>query len=207
MSKKNQDEPLAEPESEGIWISALDALQMLSPLMPSELAKTTIIDRANAGLIASRAQNCILIPRRGHSSNLQNHDLPHFFWYQKIGKAQLSQNWQVGDFKQIHGRVRYEAFGVSFRRSDIMVLTSSRTASGDHSEKLTALDEKKAIEILVPLLVEDPDMTRDRAKEMLSDTGVKMSGKGFQHRVWSAARTRAGLPPLAAPGRKKKRDR
>jgi len=69
------------------------------------------------------------------------------------------------------------------------------------------LDEKKAIELLVPLLEEHSDMSRDRAIKMLSEAGVKMSGKGFQHRVWPAARTRAGLPPLAAPGRKKKRDR
>jgi len=110
MSKKNQDEPLAEPESEGIWISALDALQMLSPLMPSELAKTTIIDRAYAGLIASRAEHYSLIPRRGKASNFQKHNLPNFFFgigklasliYLKIGKSEILSR-RTDDFAAKH---------------------------------------------------------------------------------------------------------
>jgi hypothetical protein len=94
------------------WISAASALAFLG--LKHGDAPRTICKRAHAGLIKARAERFI---RDGQRAD--NVDIPVEFWWAK-GEAALHQNWETGDFDTwIDQRVHLQAFGVTFRRSDI----------------------------------------------------------------------------------------
>jgi Predicted nucleotide-binding protein containing TIR-like domain len=100
----------SEPEHEE-WISAASALALMGA---RHSGARTICTRANVGLIKARAERFV---RDGKS--VDNVDIPANFWWAKGGNA-LTQNWKVGDFETwINDRTHLQAFGVTFRRSDI----------------------------------------------------------------------------------------
>jgi hypothetical protein len=66
--------------------------------------------------------------------------------------------------------------------------------------KIRVQIEKKAIAVLGEALKEDEHLTRKQAKARIGD-GI--GERAFQNRVWPEARTLAGLPPIARPGRPK----
>ena len=94
------------------WISADSAVALLGLKPP--VGTRTICKRAYAGLIQARAERFI---RDGCSAD--NVDIPFEFWWAQ-GEAALHQNWKTDFDTWINnGRVHLEAFGVTFRRSDI----------------------------------------------------------------------------------------
>ena len=94
------------------WISAASALALLG--MSPPFAARTICKRARVGLIKARAARFI---RDGRTTD--NVDVPDEFWWAE-GEAALTQNWTSGDFDTwIDHSIRLQAFGVTFRRSDI----------------------------------------------------------------------------------------
>jgi len=94
------------------WISAAGAVALLG--MNHWLGTRTICKRAHVGLIKARAERFI---RDGRSAD--NVDIPVEFWWAEGGAA-LKQNWTTGDFDTwIDDRIRLQAFGVTFWRSDI----------------------------------------------------------------------------------------
>jgi hypothetical protein len=105
----SSDTPTSENEE---WISAASAIALLG--MDNLPGARTICKRAHAGLIKARAERFI---RDGRSAD--NVDVPVEFWWAEGGAA-LDQNWATGDFDTwIDQRIRLQAFGVTFRRSDI----------------------------------------------------------------------------------------
>ena len=70
----------------------------------------------------------------------------------------------------------------------------------------TAKQESNATKALAAHLKANPQLTPADAKAYLSDR-YQISDRGFQFRIWPAARTRAGLAPKASPGRKPKSSR
>src|SRR5277367_3491811 len=94
------------------WISATSAVALLG--MTHSLGTRTICKRAHAGLIKARAERFICDGR-----SADNIDVPVEFWWAE-GEAALDQNWTTGDFDTwIDHRIHLQAFGVTFRRSDI----------------------------------------------------------------------------------------
>jgi hypothetical protein len=69
----------------------------------------------------------------------------------------------------------------------------------------TAKQESDATKALAAHLKANPQLTAADAKAYLK--GYQISARGFQSRIWPAARTRAGLVPKASPGRKPKSSR
>ena len=67
------------------------------------------------------------------------------------------------------------------------------------------LRESDATKALAAHLKANPQLTPADAKAYLK--GYQISARGFQSRIWPAARTRAGLVPKASPGRKPKSSR
>jgi hypothetical protein len=103
-------EQLVEQPEE--WVSAANALALLG--MTHFVGARTICKRAYVGLIRARAERFI----RNDQSH-DNVDIPTEFWWAK-GEAALHQNWTTGDFDTwIDHRIHLQAFGVTFRRSDI----------------------------------------------------------------------------------------
>ena len=81
--------------------------------------------------------------------------------------------------------------------------------SGEEEEKssATARAETDAIKALVPLLKSNPQLKRADAAELCREAGYHFSDRGFQYRVWPAARVQAGLPAKALSGRKRETSR
>ncbi len=125
------------------WIGAAAALALLG--MRHNVATRTICKRAHAGLIKARAARFI---RNGRP--LDNIDIPSEFWWAQ-GEAALIQNWVTGDFETwIDRRVRLEAFGVTFRRSDIEILianvpTPLETLTPETALHLERVDQRNLI--------------------------------------------------------------
>jgi predicted nucleotide-binding protein len=94
------------------WISAARAVTLLG--LGDYSSRMTICKRAHAGLIKARAERFI---RGGQAAD--NVDIPAAFWWAE-GHEALEQNWASGDFGTwIEQRIRLQAFGVIFLRSDI----------------------------------------------------------------------------------------
>jgi predicted nucleotide-binding protein len=93
----------------------------------------TICKRAHAGLIKARAARFIRDER-----STDNVDVPAEFWWTE-GEAALDQNWTTGDFETWIDHRRLQAFGVTFRRSDIERLKPAPTPA----TPATALDERQ----------------------------------------------------------------
>lgn len=115
------------------WLRAPDALALLG--MSHDLGARTICKRAHAGLIKARAARFI---RDGRPAD--NVDVPGEFWWAEGGQA-LDQDWTIGDFGTwINHEIRLDAFGVTFRRSDIERLHPAPT--GDKGQKMRATEQK-----------------------------------------------------------------
>ena len=108
-------------ESDADWMSAVEAIALL----PSRRA---ICRHARARLVKARAKLFIAYDGRRFSDC----DIPSDFWWAE-GDEALEQDWTTGHFRtSAFGRAfgREEAFGVRFRRSDILQLkpASARAA-------------------------------------------------------------------------------
>lgn len=108
------------------WMRAVDALRLVGN---SPAAVYAIFARADAGLIKARAKRYT----DGTGRISYNVQLPRDFWWAKSDMP--VQNWPIGDFEALarDARVgRSQAFGVTFRRSDIeqMISPEPQGASG-----------------------------------------------------------------------------
>jgi Predicted nucleotide-binding protein containing TIR-like domain len=100
---------MAEQEE---WISFRHALALFG--VNYLTGSSTIFKRANAGMIKARAERFI---RDGQA--VDHEDVPAEFWWVEGLNARV-QNWEAGDFETIdRGDTHLQAFGVTFRRSDI----------------------------------------------------------------------------------------
>ena len=108
------------------WISAAGAVALLG--IGYRVARPTICQRAYAGLIKARAVRFI-----SNGQSADNVEIPREFWWAKGGQA-LIQNWATGDFDTwIDHRIHLEAFGVTFRRSDIEASRPAALVANDGS--------------------------------------------------------------------------
>jgi hypothetical protein len=87
----------------------------------------------------------------------------------------------------------------------IEVLCGGAREISSENEKPTVKTE--AINVLASLLRENPKLKRAEAFSWCKRQGFKLSGRGFQNRVWPDARKKAGLDPKAPAGRKPKSSR
>jgi predicted nucleotide-binding protein len=121
------------------WISAASALSLLG-MKDWLLGTGTICKRAHAGLIQARAERFI-----HDDKSADDVDIPIEFWWAE-GNAALTQNWTTGDFDTWVGRgidrIQLQAFGVTFRRSDIERLRPAFTPA---STPATGLDERQKV--------------------------------------------------------------
>jgi predicted nucleotide-binding protein len=157
------------------WLSAADALALLG--MSHHLGARTICKRAHAGLIKARAAR---FNRDGRSAD--NVDVPDEFWWAE-GERALHQNWATGDFDTwINHEIHLEAFGVTFRRSDIERLNPVTT--GDKGQKMRAAEQKVFIGHghslvwleLKSFLQDDLDLTIDEFNRV-STAGIATSNR------------------------------
>lgn len=87
----------------------------------------------------------------------------------------------------------------------IAVLCGGASEISSENEKPTV--ETEAISALASLLLENPNLKRADAFSWCKRQEFKLSGRGFQNRVWPDARKKAGLGAKAPAGRKPKSSR
>jgi predicted nucleotide-binding protein len=97
---------------DGEWMHADDALAFLG--MGHADAIDAICLRAHNGLIRAKAEQYI----DGGGRRFDDVELPHQFWW---SAREITGNWQTGDLETTSPDLggRLQAFGVTFRRSDI----------------------------------------------------------------------------------------
>jgi predicted nucleotide-binding protein len=123
------------------WISASDALRLVSPLLKYSAA-STICTRAHAGLIRARAAHITV-----NDQPMTEKEIPKRFWWAK-GEAALDQNWRSGDFGTWFEREKHiQAFGVEFLRSDIEKLIP-KSVIEEKSPRVTAVKYSNKIFIV-----------------------------------------------------------
>jgi hypothetical protein len=165
----------AQTPEEEEWISAASALALLR--LNFEIGKRAICKRAHAGLVKARAQRFIHDGRP-----TADVDIPVEFWWAE-GERALHQNWAIGDFDTwINHEIHLEAFGVTFRRSDIERLNPVTT--GDKGQKMRAAEQKVFIGHghslvwleLKSFLQDDLDLTIDEFNRV-STAGIATSNR------------------------------
>jgi hypothetical protein len=116
------------------WISARDAVKLLKPVTGGEYsAQMTICERANDGLIRSRALRYV-----ADGDERDNVGLKQGFWRHR-GHTGLEQNWNTGDFAFWSDRDTYcRAYGVEFLRADIMKMVPAPSAIAEQPTAQTA---------------------------------------------------------------------
>ncbi len=106
------------------WISAAEAIKLVSAAIGSYRARRAICSRAHDGLIEARAARLVLNDR-----SMDNANVSRQFWWAK-GEAALEQNWSTGDFATwIDHKYHLRAYGVSFSRHGIEALIAPAVAS------------------------------------------------------------------------------
>ena len=116
-----EDEPVAltddpGPDSPDDWVSAAETMRIFRSVKMSPDAAVTILTRAHAGMIRTRA-NLMIIGGRSET----DFELPKVFWWAK-GHAAIKQNWEVGDFSTRatpQNDQWVQAFGVRFHRAGL----------------------------------------------------------------------------------------
>jgi hypothetical protein len=103
------------------WISARDAVAIVSDVTAISRVHDTISSRAHAGLIASRARRFVRAARVEDEC-----DLPAEFWSPECFGL-FVQNWSTGDLHSSLNGDDCRAYGVEFRRRDIEAMLSRRT--------------------------------------------------------------------------------
>ncbi len=97
------------------WISADEAHQIVARAVGVLGAAEAICTRAHHELVSAKALRLIW-----HRETRDDCAVPKEFWWAK-GKAALEQDWTTGDFSTwLDQTYELRAFGVQFRKSDIM---------------------------------------------------------------------------------------
>jgi hypothetical protein len=93
---------------------------------------------------------------------------------------------------------------IELSRADVTNVLCGDKDIRQHGAPATENPENPAIEALASHLKTNPQIKRADAEEYCERAGYKLSKRAFFARVWPRARERAGLPPTARPGRKRK---
>jgi hypothetical protein len=102
-----------------VRISAAAALALLKPALGEYNAMHTIVERANDGIIRSRAARFVLKHPDKKAQVEKDFEVPSDFWWAR-GNTALKQNWTAGDFETwINQTIHLRAYGVRFLRSEI----------------------------------------------------------------------------------------
>jgi hypothetical protein len=96
------------------WITAKEALEIVSQAIQDSPANRVIAKRAHAGLIAAKAKRYFL-----DNQMQDNYEVPKKFWWAG-GYDALEQCWDSGDFSTwVDNKYHLQAYGVLFRKRDI----------------------------------------------------------------------------------------
>ena len=158
------------------WVGAAEAVSKLHPTLSTYAAQMRICERAEAGMIRSRASQY-------HQGDqvFKNHDIPKRFWWAK-GHEALEQDWAVGDFSTwIDRRIELRAFGVTFARSDIESLVPPRTIKHTELNHLTQ-DDRDILEKLFALVPSAALSYQQAILDLGDDSRVSFRGPALELR-------------------------
>jgi hypothetical protein len=106
------------------WISAAFAVAQLKPFFKNSAyaAQMRICEHAYAKLVRAKARRYFV-----GDSGRDDIPVPHVFWWAK-GHTALTQGWPTGSFSTYINDIEHRAFGLSFVREDIELMTPADTA-------------------------------------------------------------------------------
>jgi hypothetical protein len=96
---------------------------------------------------------------------------------------------------------------IEVRTADVMDCVAKPARNNIHAKLVTTAGrESLAVKALASQIKDNRQMTRADAADWLKNSGYSLGKRAFE-RVWPQARENAGLPRIAAPGRKPKSSR
>lgn len=111
--------------------------------------------------------------------------------------------WRDPGYRLSEWRDRWLVVWLELWTADVLIVLCAGGNEAQPEPPPTALDESAAIRALALHLKANKDLTRKDAAGWCRAEGFKVSGRGFQQRVWPQARERAGLEAKAPAGRKR----
>jgi hypothetical protein len=100
-------------------------------------------------------------------------------------------------------RERWLVIWLELLMADVVTVLCAVKSEAQTEATATARDESAAIRALALKLRANRDFRRDDAATWCRTQGFKVSGRGFQQRVWPQARAKADLEARAPAGRKR----
>lgn len=168
----------------GEWVTAKNALDILAPriLNRISLAEDAIMSRAGVGLVKARAERLII-----GAAVADNADMSAELWQHELE----AMSWATGDFKSKRRMLGdpWQAFGVSFLRTDIEDIARATTDTSASEEWVSALD---ALNILTPRMMNTAALAMGAIRSRAEAGMVK--SRAFRLIVGTTVTDRADLP-------------
>ena len=191
------------------WEPLADALKRVMATGASEEEAKTDLCRAVAdGKIRVRVTIATSHYKRGSVFSGGNVVVPAHLAPRDLdwARSRPIAQWRIGPRPGEHYFWESENLPLDFIElwtADVAQVLCNGDGDGDELPPATSGRESAAIKALAGQLTADPKLTRSDAAQWCRESGYTLGGRAFD-RVWPQAREKAGLPRIAAAGRKRK---
>ena len=177
------------------WISAGDALNLMTQHMTKEEAEKAILGMARGGALAAKATTLSQETLNQHDHVKEDQELAADFWSLFEDEKGFKANWPAGQFTKVTKIFTWRASGVSFDAAVISDLATSSTAITE-DQAPTASHTKRP---------ESGQSKSDKTNEFIAEALLFVDEKGlppdqnFQKTLYDAVANRLASKGMEAP--------